>query len=69
MVEDGKPFLESKAVEVIATNLTGAKTTLAVNKEAADAGVHDFADLQKFADSSKRRSTASNPATVPDQRP
>lgn len=50
MVVDRKPFLDDKSIEVVGTNLTGAKTTLAVNKEAADAGVKDFADLNKFAD-------------------
>ncbi|SEF68004.1 choline ABC transporter substrate-binding protein [Marinobacterium lutimaris] len=38
------------SVDVIGTNLEGAKFTLAVPKYVYDAGVTDFADLAKFAD-------------------
>jgi glycine betaine/proline transport system substrate-binding protein len=44
-----EPYLES-GIEVVATNLEGAKVTLAVNREAADEGVKAFADLDRFAD-------------------
>lgn len=40
----------TKSIEVVSTNLTGAKYTFAVPKYVADAGVKDFADLQKHAD-------------------
>jgi glycine betaine/proline transport system substrate-binding protein len=50
MVDDRKPYLEDKSIEVVSTNLTGAKYTFAVPKYVADAGVKDFADLQKHAD-------------------
>jgi glycine betaine/proline transport system substrate-binding protein len=50
MEADRKPYLDDKSIEVVATNLTGAKYTFAVPKYVADAGVKDFADLQKFAD-------------------
>jgi len=41
---------EAKAVEVLATNLTGAKFTLAVPNYVAEAGVKDFKDLVANAD-------------------
>src|SRR5436190_17242808 len=50
MEADRKPYLDDKSIEVVATNLTGAKYTFAVPKYVADAGVKDFADLQKFSD-------------------
>jgi glycine betaine/proline transport system substrate-binding protein len=50
MVDDRNPYLEDKSIEVVSTNLTGAKYTFAVPKYVADAGVKDFADLQKHAD-------------------
>ncbi|WP_439618784.1 choline ABC transporter substrate-binding protein [Shinella sp.] len=50
MEADRKPFLEDKSIEVFGPNLTGAKYTFAVPKYVSDAGVKDFADLQKFAD-------------------
>lgn len=43
------PYLKQD-VALIGTNLADAKVTLAVNHEAYEAGVKDFADLQKFAD-------------------
>ncbi|MBW8723909.1 MAG: hypothetical protein JF625_01950 [Inquilinus limosus] len=43
------PYLK-QGVELVGTNLADAKVTLAVNREAYEAGVKDFADLQKFAD-------------------
>jgi glycine betaine/proline transport system substrate-binding protein len=50
MVEDRKPYLADKSVEVLGANLTGAKYTFAVPKYVADSGVKDFADLQKYPD-------------------
>jgi glycine betaine/proline transport system substrate-binding protein len=50
MEADRKPYLDEKSIEVVATNLTGAKYTFAVPKYVADAGVKDFGDLQKFSD-------------------
>jgi len=50
MEADRKPYLEDKSIEVVGTNLTGAKYTFAVPRYVAEAGVKDFADLQKFAD-------------------
>ncbi|WAC29372.1 choline ABC transporter substrate-binding protein [Ancylobacter sp. SL191] len=41
---------EAKAVEVLGTNLTGAKFTLAVPSYVSDAGVKDFKDLAANAD-------------------
>jgi glycine betaine/proline transport system substrate-binding protein len=42
------PYLADHSVEVIGANLTGAKYTLAVPAYAYDAGIHDFADIQRF---------------------
>ena len=44
------PYYDQKQVEVLNTNLEGAKYTLAVPAYAADAGVKSFDDLAKFAD-------------------
>ena len=41
---------EAKAAEVLATNLTGAKFTLAVPNYVAEQGVKDFKDLASHAD-------------------
>ena len=50
MLDDRQPYLDDKSIEVVATNLTGAKYTFAVPDYVAEAGVKDFADLQTFAD-------------------
>ncbi len=50
MVTYYKPYMEDGSVETIGTNLTGAKYTFAVPTYAWEAGVKDFADLNKFAD-------------------
>ncbi len=44
------PYYDQKQVEVLNTNLEGAKYTLAVPTYVADAGVKSFDDLAKFAD-------------------
>jgi glycine betaine/proline transport system substrate-binding protein len=44
-----KPFVEDKSVEVLGANLTGAKYTLAVPDYTYAQGLHDFADIQRFA--------------------
>ena len=45
-----KPFVDSRAIDVLHANLTNAKFTLAVPDYVAAAGVHTFADLAKHAD-------------------
>ena len=50
MEADRKPYLEDKSIEVVGTNLTGAKYTFAVPDYVAAEGVRDFADLEKHAD-------------------
>ena len=49
MENDRKPFLADGSVEVIRANLVGAKYTLAVPAYAYAAGLHDFADIGRFA--------------------
>ena len=44
------PYREAGTVEMVRTNLTGAKYTLAVSKSLSDAGLKDFADIAKFGD-------------------
>ena len=44
------PYKADGSVEVVRANLEGAKYTLAVSKSLADAGLKDFADIQKFGD-------------------
>ena len=55
MEADRKPFLDDKSIEVFGPNLTGAKYTFAVPKYVSDAGVKDFADLQKFPDQFEKK--------------
>jgi glycine betaine/proline transport system substrate-binding protein len=45
MTADIKPYEADGSVEVVKTNLTGAKYTLAVPQYVLDAGVRNFADL------------------------
>ena len=47
---DYKAYFDEGSVIPVATNLTGAKYTLAVPKYVSDAGLTSFDDLQKFAD-------------------
>ena len=42
---DIKPYRESGTVEVLRTNLTGAKYTLATNKAGADLGIDNYAKI------------------------
>ena len=48
MEADIAPYLKAGTVEDLRANLKGAKYTLAVSKNAFDAGVKTFADLAKF---------------------
>lgn len=48
MEADIKPYREDGSVETVGMNLTGAKYTLAVNKEASRKGLTSFADISKF---------------------
>ncbi len=50
MEGDIKSYREAGTVETVRANLTGAKYTLAVPKYVYDAGVHSFADIEKFKD-------------------
>ncbi len=50
MAADIAPYLEKKTVVSTGANLEGAKYTLAVSKNAYDAGLKDFADIAKFKD-------------------
>jgi glycine betaine/proline transport system substrate-binding protein len=45
---DRAPFVTDHSVEVIGPNLTGAKYTLAVPAYTYQAGIRDFADIQRF---------------------
>jgi glycine betaine/proline transport system substrate-binding protein len=47
---DYKPYFDDGSVIPVATNLTGAKYTLAVPRYVHDAGLKSFDDLQRFAD-------------------
>jgi glycine betaine/proline transport system substrate-binding protein len=46
---DRQPYLDDHSIEIVRENLTGAKYTLAVPAYVHDAGLKDFADIQKFA--------------------
>jgi glycine betaine/proline transport system substrate-binding protein len=45
---DRRPYLEDGSIEIVRTNLVGAKYTLAVPAYAYEAGLRDFADIQRF---------------------
>ncbi|WP_420844717.1 choline ABC transporter substrate-binding protein [Jiella avicenniae] len=45
-----KKYVDAGTIERVQTNLEGAKYTLAVPKYLYDEGLHDFADIHKFAD-------------------
>jgi glycine betaine/proline transport system substrate-binding protein len=47
---DRRPFVSDGSVDVVGANLVGAKYTLAVPAYTYDAGLKDFADIQRFAD-------------------
>ena len=50
MEADRKPYLDDGTVEVVGTNLTGAKYTLAVPDYTYQAGLKSFADIARFKD-------------------
>ncbi|KGJ21110.1 choline ABC transporter substrate-binding protein [Paracoccus sanguinis] len=50
MEADLKPYTDSKTVDTVRTNLTGAKYTLATNKAGADLGITDFAAIAALKD-------------------
>ena len=45
---DRRAYLDAGSVDIVRTNLVGAKYTLAVPDYAYDAGLRDFADIQRF---------------------
>ena len=49
MAADLAPYQAEGSVEVVGANLNGAKYTLAVPAYLHEAGLHDFADIQRFA--------------------
>ena len=58
-----RKYIDSGQIEIATVNLEGATTTLAVNKEAADAGVKTFADLSKHADKFNRTINSIEPGS------
>lgn len=50
MIQYYTPYKADGSVETVHLNLTGAKYTFAVPTYVYDAGVHDIADLSRFAD-------------------
>jgi len=49
MEGDRKAYVEDHSIDVIRANLTGAKYTLGVPAYTYEAGLRDFADIQRFA--------------------
>ena len=45
---DRRPYIEDGSIEIVRTNLVGAKYTLAVPAYAYEVGLRDFADIQRF---------------------
>lgn len=58
-----KSYFEDGSVEVLGTNLEGAKFTLAVPKYVADAGIKDFADLSSHGEQFERKIYALEPGS------
>jgi glycine betaine/proline transport system substrate-binding protein len=54
MTADITPYFKEKSIDLIRTNLEGAKYTLAVPRYVYDAGVKTFADLDKFGKKFKK---------------
>jgi len=52
---DRKPYDEDGSITVVGPMLEGAKYTLATTDYAYEAGLHDFADVQKFAEATEHR--------------
>lgn len=50
MEADIAPYRDSGTVDIVRTNLTGAKYTLATNKAGADLGITDFAKIAEHKD-------------------
>lgn len=55
MLDDRQPYLDDESIEVVSTNLEGAKYTFAVPTYVHEAGVSDFADLQEHAEAFGRQ--------------
>jgi glycine betaine/proline transport system substrate-binding protein len=55
MVKYYQPYKDEGSIEMVATNLTGAKYTFAVPTYVWEAGVKDFTDLAKFADKFEKK--------------
>jgi glycine betaine/proline transport system substrate-binding protein len=58
-----KSYFDEGSVEVLGTNLKGAKFTLAVPKYASDAGIKDFNDLVAHADQFEKKIYALEPGS------
>ncbi|MBA4490468.1 choline ABC transporter substrate-binding protein [Paracoccus sp. S1E-3] len=50
MEADIAPYRDSGTIDIVRTNLTGAKYTLATNKAGADLGITDFAKIAEHKD-------------------
>jgi len=55
MTADITPYFKEKSIELVRTNLKGAKYTLAVPRYVFNAGVQSFADLQKYEKKFKKQ--------------
>ena len=64
MEADIGPYRDKGEIEVLRTNLEGAKYTLAVPRYLYDAGLKSFADIAKFREQLNNASTASSPETT-----
>ncbi len=58
-----KSYFEDGSVEVLGTNLEGAKFTLAVPKYVSDAGIKDFADLSSHGEQFEKKIYALEPGS------
>jgi glycine betaine/proline transport system substrate-binding protein len=50
-----RPYMDAGEIDVVRTNLEGAKYTLAVNTSLAEQGLRDFADIAGFAEALDNR--------------
>ena len=64
MEADIAPYREAGTVDILRTNLTGAKYTLATNKAGAELGIADFAGIAAHKDALEGKIYGIEPATT-----
>jgi len=61
MTADARPYLDNGSIEVIRTNLAGARFGLAVPQYTYDAGLRNYSDIARFGDALEHKIYAIEP--------